>query len=77
MRTLRENPRTIQYGTTFMTQSGQVSARVDRSFDPARLSDGFGSIHTSMMTSKAVYDEVGPFAVDKRIAVDAEWMSGH
>jgi acetyltransferase-like isoleucine patch superfamily enzyme len=74
MRTLCANPRAIQYGTTFMTRSAQVTERADRSFDPARLSDGFGFIHTSMMTSKAVYDEVGRFAIDKRIAVDAEWM---
>ena len=74
VRTLRLNPRAIQYGTTFMTQSGQVVDRADRPFDPTRLSDGFGFIHTSMMTGKTVYDEVGPFAIDKRIAVDAEWM---
>jgi acetyltransferase-like isoleucine patch superfamily enzyme len=74
VRTLRTIPRTIQYGTTFMTQSGQVVERADRSFDPMRLSDGFGFIHTSTMTSKAVYDEVGPFAVEKRIAVDSEWL---
>ena len=73
-RTLCADPRAIQYGITFMTQSGQVVERSDRSFDPTRLSDGFGFIHTSTMTSKAVYDEVGPFAIDKRIAVDAEWM---
>lgn len=74
LRTLQSEPRVIQYGTTFMTQSGKVVARADRSFDPTRLSDGFGFIHTGIMTSKAVYDEVGPFAIDKRIAVDAEWM---
>jgi acetyltransferase-like isoleucine patch superfamily enzyme len=74
MRTLRANQRAIQYGTTFMTQSGQVVARLERRFNPLRLSDGFGFIHTSVMTSRAVYDEVGPFATDKRIAIDAEWM---
>lgn len=74
MRTLRANPRAIQYGTTFMTQSGQVVTRFDRMFDPTRLSDGFGFIHTSIMTSKAVYDEVGPFVIDKRIAIDNDWM---
>ncbi len=74
MGTLRTTPRAIQYGTTFMTESGEVVARSDRSFEPARLSDGFGFIHTSVMTSKAVYDEVGPFDIDKRIAIDAEWM---
>lgn len=74
VRTLQLIPRTIQYGTTFMTHSGLVVERADRSFDPTRLSDGFGFIHTSMMTSKAVYDEVGPFAIDKRIGVDSEWM---
>ena len=74
MRTLRVNPRAIQYGTTFMTHSGQVVARADRTFDSTRLSDGFGFIHTSIMTSKAVYDTVGPFVIDKRIGVDSEWM---
>lgn len=74
MQTLRANPYAIQYGTTFMTESGQVVERADRSFDPARLSDGFGFIHTSMITSKAVYDEVGPFVIDKRIAIDNDWM---
>jgi acetyltransferase-like isoleucine patch superfamily enzyme len=74
VRTLRTSPRTIQYGTTFMTRSGQVIERADRSFDPTRLSDGFGFIHTSVMTSKAVYEEVGLFAVDKRVAVDSEWL---
>jgi acetyltransferase-like isoleucine patch superfamily enzyme len=57
-----------------MTESGLVIERIERSFDQTRLADGFGFIHTSMMTSKAVYDEVGPFAIDKRIAVDAEWL---
>jgi acetyltransferase-like isoleucine patch superfamily enzyme/GT2 family glycosyltransferase len=74
MTTLRATPRAIQYGTTFMTESQQVVAKSDRSFDPTRLSDGFGFLHTSVMTSKAVYDELGPFDLDKRIAIDAEWM---
>jgi acetyltransferase-like isoleucine patch superfamily enzyme/GT2 family glycosyltransferase len=74
MQTLRVAPRAIQYGTTFMTEAGQVVSRADRSFDATQLSDGFGFIHTSVMTSKAVYDEVGPFDIHKRIAIDAEWM---
>lgn len=64
----------IQYGTTYMTDDGVVVGRVDRAFDPARLPDGFGFIHTSVMTSKAVYDRVGPFDVNKRIAIDSDWM---
>jgi acetyltransferase-like isoleucine patch superfamily enzyme/GT2 family glycosyltransferase len=74
MNTLRVNPRSIQYGTTFMTQARQVVGRADRLFDPTRLTDGFGFIHTSVMTSKAVYNEVGPFSIDKRIGVDSEWL---
>lgn len=64
----------IQYGTTYMTENGVVVSRVDRAFDPGRLPDGFGFIHTSVMTSKAVYDRVGPFDVSKRIAIDSDWM---
>jgi acetyltransferase-like isoleucine patch superfamily enzyme/GT2 family glycosyltransferase len=74
MTALSATPRAIQYGTTFMTEAEQVVARCDRPFDPTRLSDGFGFIHTSVMTSKAVYDEVGPFDIGKRIAIDADWM---
>lgn len=64
----------IQYGTTYMTEEGVVVTRVDRTFDPTRLQEGFGFIHTSVMTSKAVYDRVGPFDVNKRIAIDTDWM---
>lgn len=64
----------IQYGTTYMTDHGVVVGRVDRAFDPARLPDGFGFIHTSVLTSKAVYDRVGLFDVNKRIAIDSDWM---
>jgi len=74
LKTLRQEPRAIQYGTTFMTKDGLVVERAGRDFDPARLSDGFGFLHTSVMTSKAVYDEVGAFSTSKRIAIDADWL---
>lgn len=64
----------IQYGTTYMVDDGIVISRVDSCFDPARLPDGFGFIHTSVMTSKAVYDRVGSFDLSKRIAIDSDWM---
>ena len=74
MERLIRRKNTIQYGTTFMTDGGYVVGRVDRSFDSAKLMDGFGFIHTSVMTSKAVYDSIGPFDVSKRIAIDSDWM---
>jgi acetyltransferase-like isoleucine patch superfamily enzyme len=72
--TLSEQPRAIQYGNTYMTIGGFVVDRVDRDFDPELLVDGFGFMHTSIMTSKAVYDEVGLFSVEKHIAVDSDWL---
>lgn len=64
----------IQYGTTFMTNGAVNTVRYDRDFDPEKLTDGFGFIHTSILTSKSVYDRVGPFDVNKRIAIDTDWM---
>lgn len=64
----------IQYGTTYMTDKDVVVSRMDRDFDPAQLSDGFGFIHTSILTSRNVYDRVGLFDVNKRIAIDTDWM---
>ena len=64
----------MQYGTTYMTDAGIVVDKVERVFNPAKLQDGFGFIHTSVMTSKAVYDLVGSFDVSKRIAIDSDWM---
>ena len=72
--TLREDPRAVQYGTTFMTQHGLVVERADRDFDPQLLTDGFRFLHTSVMTSHAVYREVGAFDTGKHIAIDNDWM---
>jgi acetyltransferase-like isoleucine patch superfamily enzyme/GT2 family glycosyltransferase len=74
VRELARDPMVIQYGTTFMTEHGAVVERLDRPFDPARLEDGFGFIHTSVMTSRAVYEQVGEFDINRRIAVDTDWM---
>ena len=64
----------IQYGVTYMTSNGMIVARMDKPFDPSSLEDGFGFMHTSAMTSKTVYDKVGPFDITKRIAIDSDWM---
>jgi acetyltransferase-like isoleucine patch superfamily enzyme/glycosyltransferase involved in cell wall biosynthesis len=74
METLAADPFAIQYGTTYMTREGQIVSRMDRKFDPEHLIEGFGFLHTSVMTSKCVYDCVGPFDVAKRIAVDSDWL---
>lgn len=72
--TLLQQENVIQYGTTYMCDDGEIIASIDRSFDPRSLTDGFGFIHTSVMTSKAVYDKVGLFDITKRIAIDSDWM---
>ena len=74
MRTLAGCYDIIQYGTTYMSKDGRITERVERAFDPNCLVDGVGFLHTSVMTTRAVYAKVGPFDVTKRIAVDTDWM---
>ena len=71
---LRGRVNVIQYGTTYMTDAGIVQGRLDCIFDPKNLADGFGFIHTSIMTTRNVYENIGLFDISKSIAIDSDWM---
>lgn len=74
LKTVCSGTETIQYGTTFMVENDIILNRIDRQFDLDNLNDGFGFIHTSVLTSRHVYEKVGKFNTAKKIAIDSDWM---
>ncbi len=65
---------TIFYGKTHMTLNDQIIETCDGVFNPDRLYNGFSFIHTSIFTSKRVYDLIGPFSIKYKIAIDSDWL---
>jgi len=66
---------TIMYGNTYMVNSSDyIVNKIDKIFEPNMISRGFGFMHTSCFTSKSVYDLVGMFSTDIKIAIDTDWL---
>jgi acetyltransferase-like isoleucine patch superfamily enzyme len=65
---------TIQYATTFLVENNFICNKVDIIFDKRKLIDGFGFLHTSIFVPRKIYDLVGYFNLEYKIAVDTEWM---
>ena len=61
----------------FRPESPQTSVRRYNSgyFSPERLGSGWMPAHPAMFVRRAVYDRIGHFRTDYRIAADFEWIA--
>lgn len=64
----------ISYGITYLLDGKNIVQKVDAKFNEEQIKDGFGFLHTSVLTSKRVYELVGDFPLNYRIAIDADWL---
>lgn len=72
---LENHPQSIVYGKTYITNAkGKIELLVDQKFKQEEINKSFGFLHTSMMTTKFVYDTVGQFNTSYKIALDIDWL---
>ena len=64
----------IFYGSTVFIQNYQAVSVNEKEFDSVKLLWGFGFTHTSCFIPKTIYDRVGFFNIDTKIAVDTEFL---
>lgn len=66
----------IIYGSTLVVDNVVKSNQsiVNRQFDLSRIVYGFGFRHPSCLTHRSLFDKVGLFNVDVRIACDADFL---
>ena len=66
--------RTIWIGDTILFSPQHRLLRIVRGTSRPPTAGGFGFVHTSVFTTKAIYDEVGLFSTKYRIAGDTDWL---
>ncbi len=68
------NEKAIYYGICKFIKNGDIVGVNDTVFDENKLISGFGFTHTTCFIPKNVYDIVGNFNIDVKIAVDTEFL---
>jgi acetyltransferase-like isoleucine patch superfamily enzyme len=65
----------LSYGITYMlSNEGYVTNKIDAIFDRHDVASSFGFLHTCIFTSKEVYQKVGNFNEEYKIALDIDWL---
>ncbi|MFT6476332.1 MAG: glycosyltransferase involved in cell wall biosynthesis [Zhongshania aliphaticivorans] len=65
----------VYYGATQMVSTDGVFTRlVDKKFNAKLLGVGFRFMHTSCVVSRQLYQKVGKFDEDVKIAIDTDWL---
>lgn len=65
----------LSYGETYMvSEDGRMISKVDQTFNPKVMDQSFGFLHTSVLAHRRVYDVVGEFDKNFKIALDIDWL---
>lgn len=65
----------LTYGVTQFIRDEVCAGVNNRSFNQEEIYSGFGFMHTTVFTTREVYQKVGYFDDSFRIAGDAEWLT--
>ena len=71
---LIENPFQLTYGITQFIVNDRCAGINNSKFNSAKIYNGFGFMHTTVFTTKMVYQKIGNFDDTYKIAGDVDWL---
>lgn len=65
---------TIYYGTCYNISNNNIASVNNKSFNKNNLLQGFGFTHTTVIVHKKIYESIGLFNTDCKIALDTDFL---